>query len=195
MSVHHPVPYSLAPAPSSGLESGRLFSRLLFRLQLLVIGRFVDTEFLIEIVVVDGDVEVLLQLREDGYFGTGIRFLRFGETERTPFGVDAHAQQNVRHVVIQHVEHVLPVGLQYLVLYFLMNRTQSLRAFFGRFGGQRIAQYQFGNFVVAPLAEAFIDIGRPCFVSGFREFEFRVLGMEELRQTSGIGRILHGPLA
>ena len=24
MSVHHPVPYSLAPAPSSGLESGRL---------------------------------------------------------------------------------------------------------------------------------------------------------------------------
>lgn len=56
-----------------------LFSRLLFRLQLLVIGRFVDTEFLIEIVVVDGDVEVLLQLREDGYFGTGIRFLRFGK--------------------------------------------------------------------------------------------------------------------
>ena len=31
-----------------------------------------------------------------------------------------------------------------------------------------------------------IDSGRPCFVSGFREFEFRVLGMEELRQTSGI---------
>ena len=38
---------------------------------------FVDTEFLIEIIVVDGDVEVLLQLREDGYFGTGIRFFRF----------------------------------------------------------------------------------------------------------------------
>ena len=33
-----------------------------------------------------------------------------GETERTPFGVDAHAQQNVRHVVIQHVEHVLPAA-------------------------------------------------------------------------------------
>lgn len=49
--------------------------------------------------------------------------------QNVPFGVDAHAQQNVRHVVIQHVEHVLPVGLQYLVLYFLMNRTQSLRAF------------------------------------------------------------------
>ena len=53
---------------------------------------------------------------------------------------------------------------------------------------------QFGNFVVAPFAEAFIDIGRPCFVSGFRKFEFRVLGMKELRQTSGVGRILHGPL-
>ena len=76
-----------------------------------------------------------------------------------------------------------------------MNRTQSLCAFFGRFGCQRIAQYQFGNFVVAPFAEAFIDIGRPCFVSGFRKFEFRVLGMKELRQTSGIRRILHGPLA
>ena len=76
-----------------------------------------------------------------------------------------------------------------------MNRTQSLCAFFGRFGCQRIAQYQFGNFVVAPFAEAFIDIGRPCFVSGFRKFEFRVLGMKELRQTSGVGRILHGPLA
>ena len=59
------------------------------------------------IVVVDGDVEVLLQLREDGYFGTGIRFLRFGETERTPFGVDAHAQQNemcIRDSVYTEIE-------------------------------------------------------------------------------------------
>ena len=76
-----------------------------------------------------------------------------------------------------------------------MNRTQSLRAFFGRFGCQRIAQYQFGYFIVAPFAEAFIDIGRPRFVSGFRKFEFCVLGMKELRQTSGVGRILHGSLA
>ena len=76
-----------------------------------------------------------------------------------------------------------------------MNRPQSLRAFFGRFGGQRIAQDQFGNFIVAPFAEAFIYIGRPRFVAGFRELEFRVLGVEELRQTSGTRRILHGPLA
>ena len=50
-----------------------------------------------------------------------------------------------------------------------MNRTQSLCTFFGRFGGQRIAQYQFGYFIVAPFAEAFIYIGRPRFVAGFRE--------------------------
>ena len=76
-----------------------------------------------------------------------------------------------------------------------MNRTQSLCAFFGRFGSQRIAQNQFGNFVIAPLAETFVHISRPRFVAGFRELEFGVLGVEELRQTSGICRILHGPLA
>ncbi len=76
-----------------------------------------------------------------------------------------------------------------------MDSTQSLRAVFRGFGRQRIAEDEFGNLVVAPLAEAFVDIGRTGLVAGFYKIEFGVLVVEELCEASDIRGVLYRPLA
>ena len=179
------------------LGGGLIPFPLLFPLpfQPVVIGRLFDTELLVEVVVGDRQVELPGDLREDIDFRRGVYLLLLREAKTTSGGVDAHAGEDVGHVVVEHVEKIPLVSLGHLVLHLFVDSTQSLRAVFRGLGRQRIAEDEFGNLVVAPLAEPFVHIGRTGLVAGFYKIEFGVLVVEELCEASDIRGILYRPLA
>lgn len=108
----------------------RLLFLLLFGFQFVVIGRFFDTELLIEIVVGDRQLKVGAQLREYALLCGRVDVLLLGETELSAKGIDAHALKYVRHVVIEHIEDVSSVGLRHSVLHLLVYRAERLRSVF-----------------------------------------------------------------
>ena len=163
--------------------------------QPVVVGRLLDAELLVEVVVGDRQVELPGDLREDIDLRRGVYLLLLRETEVPPGRVDAHAGENIGHVVIEHIEEIPLVSLGHLVLHLFVDSTQSLRAVFRGFGRQRIAEDKFGNLVVAPLAEPFVHIGRTGLVAGFYKIEFGVLVVEELCEASDIRGVLYRPLA
>ena len=87
-----------------------VFLDLLFHF--VVVLRLLYAESLVEIIVADGKPEVRLQLYEDIRLCREVDILWFREGELPAFRIDAHSGEDVGHVIVEHVQDKLLVGLQ-----------------------------------------------------------------------------------
>ena len=135
------------------------------------------------------------ELGEDVHLGSRVDVLLFGEAELAPVGVDAEAEENVCHIVVEDIEDIAAVGLGDPVLDLLTDRSERLRAILGRLGGECVAEDEFRYFVIAALAEPLVDIGRARLVARLDEVEGSVLAMYKDGERASIGGIVDGALA
>ena len=115
---------------------------LLAFLQFVIVCRFLDPEFLVEIVVTHRQVEVRAQLCEDGHLFLRFDKLLFRIAELPACGVYSEHCEYVGHVIVEHVEDVLPVGERHFLLHILVYGSQCLCALVGGFGGERVSEEQ-----------------------------------------------------
>lgn len=116
---------------------------LLLPFYFCVVGGLFDTELIVKVVIRHGQVETCLEFCNYVDLGSRVDVFFFGEAECAPGSVDTDCGEYVGELIVEHVKHILLVGLRDFVLDFLVYCPERLRAFVGRFGGERVSEDEF----------------------------------------------------
>ena len=157
---------------------GRTVSRpSIFTLRPSANLRFLHPEFLKQIILVHVETHGVKPLH-DAELLVEVYVLRLLVCEAAAGLQHPHCREDVRQLVVKHVQDELAVFAEDYVLALLLDRPQCLRPRLARLGGQRVAEEELRYFGVAEVRQRPVHLHAAALAAALHEVQARPLGVD-----------------